>query len=611
MASLKLAIVLITASFFLLACSPAITHNRAEHSAVKNAEAGLLADAHIAPEPASTTNALAVNTGNIKKTATGQQYVAVTANPLATAAAFRVLEQGGTAIDAAIAAQMVLGLVEPQSSGIGGGGFLLFWDATAKKLISYDGRETAPLKADESLFIDPQTDKPMSFFKAIIGGRSVGVPGMLKMLDTAHQQYGKLGWNELFSDAIYLAENGFEVSARLHTLISKVPALTVRPNIAEYLFNNEQPLPQGYLLKNSAYAQTLHMIANQGANAFYQGEIASAIVKVVNADVNAGQLSKQDLLAYKARVRGPVCKVVFDYKVCGMGPPSSGATTVISILAMLENSAKPTAITKVSEDPELAHTYIEASRLAFADRNTYIADPDFVNVPVQGLLDSGYLKRRAGLIKPAKRAGQANAGLPAGIAKNEFITNAGLELPSTTHLSIVDRYGNIVSMTSSIETAFGSRLMAGGFILNNQLTDFSFAAHTEDRQKIANRVQAGKRPTSSMSPTIVFDKNNQPVMVIGSPGGKGIIGYVARVLYETLALNRPLSESISDKHIIDTGGQLRIESGSNNTLVEALKQKGHQPELRALTSGIHALQKTNNGWLGVADPRREGTVLAH
>jgi len=560
-------------------------------------------EAQLAPEPESR------RTNNLDKRAKGARYAAVTANPYATQAAGRVLADGGTAVDAAIAAQMVLGLVEPQSSGLGGGGFMLVWDASKQRLHSYDGRETAPLSADETLFINPDSHEPMSFINAIIGGRSVGVPGMVKMLDAAHHSHGKLPWHNLFTEARQLSSDGFVVSERLHTLIEKVPALKVRPELAEYLFKNDAPRATGSVMKNADYALALAEIAEQGATAFYTGAVANHIVEVVNSDSNSGGLTLHDFSAYEAKEREPVCKWVFNFKVCGMGPPSSGAITVLSILGMMELAEAPGIITSVSQSVELAHFFIEASRLAFADRNTWLADPDFVEVPVAALLDTAYLRKRAMQITD-KRSSSFAAGLPKGVAKNSFITTPSVELPSTTHLSIVDQYGNSVSMTTSIETAFGSRLMANGFILNNQLTDFSFAHENAQRMKIANRVEPGKRPLSSMSPMIVFDQNDQPVMVMGSPGGKSIIGFVARVLYETLALNRALAESINDKHIIDIGNALRIENGAAVELLQGLAEKGHQPKLRAMTSGLHAVQKTKNGWLGVADARREGAVIA-
>ena len=346
------------------------------------------------PEPVSS---FAVSASD--KSFLAKDYVAVTANPHATRAAVEVLASGGSAVDAAIAAQMVLGLVEPQSSGLGGGGFLVHWDNQAKKLNTYDGRETAPSQADESLFLQEDGQSPMSFFKAIVGGRSVGVPGMVDMLAIAHQEHGALEWSLLFEHAIALAENGFEVSPRLHQLIANVPAVNARPDISRYLFDEHgKPLEEGALLKNSLYAKSLESIAKEGAKGFYHGDVAKAMADVVVNDTNAGKLSLQDLESYEAKPRDAVCGWVFEYKLCGMAPPSSGPVTVIATLKMMESVLKDHVIENVkslSDSALLSHLFIEASRLAFADRNTYLADPDFVDVPVNALLDAGYLESRA------------------------------------------------------------------------------------------------------------------------------------------------------------------------------------------------------------------------
>ena len=567
------------------------------------------------PEPASAVDKL-VDTST-QKAFLANHYIAVTANPYATQAAVKVLQDGGSAIDATIAAQMVLGLVEPQSSGLGGGGFLVYWDNRSKKLVTFDGRETAPSAADETLFLDPEAlttgeKKPMSFFNAIVGGRSVGVPGLVKMLENAHKDYGNKQWRDLFSRAVELAEDGFLVSPRLHQLITKVPAVNARPDIAEYLFDqNGEPLAEGYLLKNALYADVLKEIAANGATGFYEGDNARALVEGVNGDSNVGQLSLADLKNYQANEREAVCSTLFEYKVCGMAPPSSGPATAMMTLKIMESlleSENLKSFSTLQESALLSHYFIEASRLAFADRNTYLADPDFVDVPVSALLDSAYISTRASLISKEKTLEQVTQGEPSEGLKAAWLHQPNLELDSTTHVSIVDADGNMVSMTTSIETAFGSRVMAKGYILNNQLTDFSFAPETVDKQKIANRVQANKRPLSSMSPIIVFDKSDKPVLVIGSPGGKSIIPYVAKTLFEVLALERPLEESINDSHIIHTGRALVLEEGAPESLIAKLKAKGHEPKLKAQASGIHAIQRQGDKWLGVADRRREGTA---
>ncbi len=571
----------------------------------------------LAPEPAS-----AISVAGDDKVSVGRKYMAVTANPHATRAAQKILEQGGTAIDAAVAAQMVLGLVEPQSSGLGGGGFLLYWDAKSRQLETYDGRETAPITADESLFLNPENGIPVGFFDAVIGGRSVGVAGLVKMLDSAHSAHGHLEWQELFADAIELATNGFHVSERLHTLIKRVPKVKERPEIANYLFDSEGlPLEIGAILKNDQYAATLSSLADNGGEIFYRGDFSRAMIEAVNDDSNPGGLSQADFDRYQVINRPAVCKELFDHLICGMGPPSSGGSTVLAILGILQGfdveqttNGQRKNIKLANNgvnDIDVAHRFIEASRLAFADRNTYIADPDFIEVPIERMLDQAYLVRRSHLIKSEQAMAQAFPGVFPGREISQRWMQNSPEMESTTHMSIVDQYGSMLSMTTSIETAFGSRLMTGGFILNNQLTDFSFVPESKDKIKIANRVQGGKRPRSSMSPMIVFDGAGDPVLAIGSPGGKKIIGYVARVLYEVLALDRPLVQSVQAKHVFHIGSRLEVEKGVSEKLLEGLREKKHNPQVKPQTSGIHAVIKQGDHWLGVADPRREGIALGN
>ena len=568
-------------------------------------------DKDLAPEPESKI--VSLQTGDslaINKIATGKKFMAVTANPHATKAAYAILEKGGSAVDAAIAAQMVLGLVEPQSSGIGGGAFMLYWDQQAQKLIAYDGRETAPMAADENLFIG-QSGKPISFFDAVIGGKSVGVPGVVKMLEDAHNQYGVVSWSSLFDEAIHLSTTGFAVSERLNTLIKVVPKVAGREHIANYLFDNHgEPLSIGSTLKNPEYAETLKILAQNGSDTFYRGQLAQKMVEASHRDKNQGKLSLTDFFLYEAKQRPPLCKKILSYKICGMGPPSSGASTTLAILGMLEN-----LVNNGENNQEVlnAHYFVEASRLAFADRNTYIADPDFINVPVAQLLDAAYLQQRSQLVSDDRLMDKVGAGQFHTPDIGQYLMQPSPELVSTTHLSIVDQFGNAVSMTSSIETAFGSRLMVGGFILNNQLTDFSFVPRTSDKALVANRVQGGKRPRSSMSPMIVFDtdneNNNRPILIIGSPGGKKIIPYVARVLYEVLFFDSALAEAIERPHILNTGRQVEIEKGASEKIMTALKALGHKPVVKPQTSGLHAISRHNDEWLGVADPRREGVAL--
>ena len=531
--------------------------------------------------------------------------MAVTANPYATAAADKILRAGGSAIDAGIAAQLVLGLVEPQSSGIGGGAFMLFWDAKQKQLSSWDGRETAPQAADEGYFLKAD-NTTMGFFEAVIGGHSVAVPGVIAMLEDSHKKFGTLPWADLFAPAIALADKGFYISPRLHTLLVKMPKVAVNPEIKRYFFDRSgKPKAIGTRLKNPAYAATLKKIARHGSAVFYKGEIAKKIVNAVASDPNrAGQLSAIDLANYQAKQRPPVCATFRVYKICGAPPPSSGGTTVIAILKMIEAAEAKGAN---SNDVDFYHTFIEASRLAFADRNTYVADPDFVDVPTLGLVDSAYLSQRATLIDPKKRAISVEAGSPPAAPKHAMSNSP--ELPSTSHFSIVDAAGNVLSMTTSIETAFGSRVFVGGFLLNNQLTDFSFTPKNTDGSQIANRIQAGKRPRSSMSPIIVF-KNDKPVLAIGSPGGARIIDYVAGSLYRILADGDDIATAISAGHVIAMGDTTELETGRfTNATKSQLKKRGHQFTEGAQTSGLHGILIKASGLEGAADPRREGQAL--
>jgi gamma-glutamyltranspeptidase / glutathione hydrolase len=538
-------------------------------------------------------------------TVSAESAMAVTANPYATYAAEKILRAGGSAIDAGIAAQLVLGLVEPQSSGIGGGAFMLYWDATSKQLSSWDGRETAPQLVDEHHFLTPD-GQPMGFFDAVIGGYSVGVPGVLAMLEASHKRFGKLPWKTLFAPAISLANDGFVVSPRLHTLLLEMPKVAVNPAITAYFFSDEKtPKPVGTILKNPAYAAALSKIATKGSVAFYKGDIAKDIVNAVKSDQNrAGLLRKTDLENYKAKERTPICASFRSYKVCGAPPPSSGGTTVLAILKMIEATGDANS---TFTEADFLHTFIEASRLAFADRNTYVADPDFVEVPTTGLVDSAYLKRRATLIDLKKRTQEVFAGQPP--ASPTRITSTSPELPSTSHFSIVDASGNVLSMTTSIETAFGSRIFVDGFLLNNQLTDFSFSPDNSDGGKIANRIEAGKRPRSSMSPMIIF-KDDKPVLAIGSPGGARIIDYVAGSIYRILAEGEDIADAISAGHIIAMGDTTELETGRfSDEVKKNLQQRGHQFTERDQTSGLHGIMIEDTGLKGAADPRREGQVL--
>ena len=539
-----------------------------------------------------------------KNSVIAQNYIAVTAHPLASQAAYEVLKQGGNAIDAMVTAQTVLGLVEPQSSGLGGGAFLVYYDAKSKRLTTFDARETAPLTAPNDLFL-AEDQTPLAFFDAVVGGRSVGTPGTVKLLWDTHQKYGHLDWSQLLSPAESLASNGFKVSPRLANAIKNDHVrLMSDKTTANYFLPNEQALKAGQTLKNQPYADTLAQLSAKGGDYFYTSEFSTPIAKKVQESSNPGHLSTQDFEQYKVIERTPSCSTYRQYNICGMGPPSSGAITVSQTLGILEN----TKINEMSANKAKTwHIISEASRLAFADRGLYIADPDFVNLP-SGLLSKPYLQSRAKLINESMSSKKITAGQPPALTAYQFQQGRSPEQDSTSHFVIVDREGNIVSMTSTIENGFGSRLMVNGFLLNNELTDFSFAP-TKNGQRIANSVEAGKRPRSSMAPTIVF-KNDQPYLAIGSPGGSRIINYVANSLIAILDWDYPLQEALDMPHIVNRFGTMDIEKNSKATkLANGFTTLGYKVSERDLNSGLHAVMFTENGMIGAADNRREGVVL--
>jgi len=541
----------------------------------------------------------------IAQNVSAQKFMIVTANPLATKAGYMALKEGGSAIDAMVAAQMVLGLVEPQSSGLGGGAFLLYHDAHKNKLTTWDGRETTPGNASPNLFLKPN-GKPMKFFEAVVGGRSVGVPGTLKLMFETHKRYGKLSWQRLLEPAIRLAQNGFVVSPRLAKLIAKdQKRLSTYTDTRAYFFDQQgHPLKAGFVLKNPAYASSLRAIQSGGAKPFYQGHIAKAIVRAVQgAKNNPGLLQLDDLERYRIIERAPVCTAYRKDRVCGMGPPSSGGLTVGQILGMLN------AFDISNPSSKSIHLIVEASRLAFADRARYMADSDFVDMPVSGLLNPGYLKTRSQLIKPDTALQNVEAGNPPwNMAKPRADDNA-IEFPSTSHMSIIDSNGNAVSMTTTIENGFGSRLMVGGFLLNNELTDFSFVPEKEGKP-VANRIEAYKRPRSSMSPTIVYDPNGQIKWVLGSPGGSRIIGYVAKTVVALSDWKFDPAKAVSTPHFVDRFGAVDIEAGTQSEgMANKLKAMGHKVKVRDLNSGLHVIAVVNNKMIGAADPRREGVAM--
>ncbi|MDQ0325054.1 gamma-glutamyltranspeptidase/glutathione hydrolase [Rhodopseudomonas julia] len=536
-----------------------------------------------------------------------QNWMVAAANPLATEAGAQILRKGGSAIDAMVAVQLVLGLVEPQSSGLGGGAFLLYWDADAEELTTLDGRETAPSAATPKLFLD-EIGEPLQFFDAVIGGRSVGVPGTPRLLEAAHKRWGTLAWPELFESAIRLAEDGFPVSPRLAGLVAEESESLARQETARAYFLDDlsAALAGDGLLKNEAYAATLKLLAANGADAFYKGPVAEDIVAAVRGfEANPGVMRLQDLKNYEVKAREPVCAAYRAYDVCGMGPPSSGGVTVGQILGLLARYDL-TAL-----GPESVATWRligDASRLAFADRGRYLADTDFVPAPIKGLLDPAYLQERAKLLEGEARLEAAEPGEPQWDHAFNYADGAAIEFPSTSHFVIVDRDGNVVSMTTTIENGFGSRLMVRGFLLNNELTDFSFKSQ-EDGRPVANRVESGKRPRSSMAPTIVL-RDGAPVLAIGSPGGSRIIGYVAEALIAVLDWGMDVQAATALPHVVNRFGTFDLEAGTSaEDLQDGLEALGYQVEVSDLNSGLHAIAIGPDGLSGGADPRREGIAI--
>jgi len=554
----------------------------------------------MAPAPEAATGRTAKTLG------TAQRYMAAAANPLAAAAGREILRAGGSATDAAIAIQLVLNLVEPQSSGIGGGAFFVYWDEAGRQLTTLDGRETAPKAAKPERFLGADGN-PMKFVDAVVGGRSVGVPGTVRLLEEAHRRWGKLPWAEVFAPAIKLAEDGFAISPRLNGLLAQEKNLGKDARAATYFYEADgKPKAVGTILKNPAFAGTLRAIAGRGADAFYEGAIAEDIVATVTSHKdNPGDITLEDLAAYKVEERAPLCGRYRTYTLCGMGPPSSGAVAVQQILGMLETKD----IARVGAGAEAAHWFAEAGKLAFADRALYLGDPAFVSVPTNGLIDEEYVRERAKLINPDKAMAKASAGTPPNKRAFLFAPSEGVE-NGTSHISVIDAAGNAVSMTTTIEDGFGSRLMTkGGFLLNNELTDFSFAP-TEDGKPVANRVEPGKRPRSSMAPTIVFDAFGRLYAVTGSPGGSQIIGYVAKTLVALLDWKMDPQRAVDLANFGNRNGPTELEKGTEAEPWKAtLEAKGHEIRLIEMTSGIQAIVKTPEGYLGGADGRREGVAI--
>lgn len=537
-----------------------------------------------------------------KTLAHAQRHMVAAAHPQAVEAGLQMLEAGGSAVDAAIAVQLVLTLVEPHASGLGGGAFLLHYDAQRRAVGAYDGRETAPAAATPELFM--REGKPMSFRDAVTGGRSVGTPGVPRLLEHAHRLHGKLPWARLFEPAITLADQGFAISPRLHAMLSRDTAMANEAAVREYFFNADgTPRAIGSTLRNPALAATLRALAAQGAEVFYRGDIARDIVAAVrNHPRNPGALSEADLAGYTVRVVEPLCAPYRTWRVCGMPPSSSGGIAVLQMLGMLAGHD----LKALRPDSAAAtHLIAEAGRLAYADRGRWVGDDRFVEVPLRGLLDPGYLATRARLIQPDKSLGRAEAGMPPG-AKIAMADDRHEETGGTSHITVVDAAGNAVSMTTTIETFFGSRQMVRGFLLNNQLTDFNFNP-VENGRPVANAVAPGKRPRSSMAPTLVFDAAGTLQLVLGSPGGSQIINYVTKTLIATLDWGLDIQAAISLPNTGSRNGPTELEQGTAaEQLAAPLRALGHNVRVIDMTSGLQGIQRTAGGWQGGADPRREG-----
>lgn len=534
----------------------------------------------------------------------GNDWMIVTANPYATDIGAAILRGGGTAADAMVAAQAVLGLVEPQSSGMGGGGFLVWYDSKSGELITLDGRETAPLLANDRLFQN-HNGEPIKFWDAVIGGRSVGVPGMPALLELAHSKWGKVQWADLFKQATALAEHGFIVSDRLSGLLEhEHTRMSSSTKAKSYFFPKGQPLAQGELLINRDYAALMRQLADNGSDIFYFGPIADAIVYKVRENTrNPGLLNHEDLANYAVKERPALCTKFRNYEVCGMGPPSSGAIGVGQILGMINKFPKG----KI-RDPQTLRLIGDATRLAFADRGRYVADGDFVSVPTKELVEEQYLSKRASLLNRRNAIPVVTAGEPIASLTHRWAPDLSIEKPSTTHVSIIDAYGNALSLTSSIENAFGSRLMTNGFLLNNQLTDFSFRS-SANGTPIANRVEGGKRPRSSMAPTIVLE-DGKIVLLIGSPGGSRIIPYVSNTIVAILDWGLDVQEAVSQPHAVNRFGIYEIEEGTSLTgLKKWLQELGYEIKERPLNSGLNVILKKDGKLYGGSDPRREGIAI--
>ena len=520
------------------------------------------------------------------------QSMVAAAHPLAVEAGLEMLRRGGTAVDAAIAVQMVLGVVEPHASGIGGGGFLLHYDAASGAIAVYDGRETAPAGATATMFLDAD-GKPLPFTEAVTSGFSVGVPGLLTMLELAHREHGRLAWRELFTPAIDAARAGFPAPPRLVQWLGRMPGLADEPGIRAVYFNPDgSPKRLGERVTNPALAATMQLVAEQGSRAVLDGDIAREMVERVRGHVRPGTLSLADLAGYRPVKREALCGPYRRWTVCGMPPPSSGGIAMLQILTLLE----PFAIWNDAPDSLRAvHVIAEASRLAFADRARYVADPAFVAVPVAGLLSNAYLDQRRALMSPDRSMGEVEPGVPPGYVER-----------GTSHVSIVDRSGNAVTFTTTIEAPFGAQIMVRGFLLNNELTDFAARPEIAGRP-VANRVQPGKRPRSSMSPTFVLDGDRRMLAALGSAGGARIIGDTVQAVIGLLDWNLSMQQAVALPRVINLNGATELEAETPlSGHADALRALGHRVQVRRHEGGLSGVRRVGDGWEGAADPRRDG-----
>lgn len=550
------------------------------------------------------------HSGRTEKTvARAKSYMISTANRHASEAGQEMLAAGGSATDAAIAAQLVLGLVEPQSSGLGGGAFLLHWDEDAKELSAYDGRETAPATAQPTRFM--KDGAPLPWPAAAHSGLSVGTPGLVRLLERTHKTHGKLPWPRLFEPAIRLARDGFEVSQRLYFMLRWFGADMFAPAARNYFFDSTgSPRPIGHRLRNPDYAATLEAIRDGGADAFYAGPIAETIVKAAReAPKAAGDLTLDDLASYRVVERDPLCADYRSYRICSMGPPSSGGLAVVQTLKMVERFDLGRGPDAAMNVPAM-HLIAEAERLAYADRARYLADPAFISVPVTGLLDAGYLGERSALIDADRAMERAGPGEPPGADRAALGLDPSLDATGTSHLSVIDADGHTVSLTTTIEGAFGSGIFAAGFLLNNQLTDFSFRPVDAEGRAIANRVEGGKRPRSTMAPIVVFDADGNLFATLGSPGGDRIILYVVKALIGLIDWELDAQAAIDLPNFGSTGEAMQLEYGMSIVWKGLmLKSYGHKISPDLMNSGLHAIVRRDDGLEGAADPRREGVAL--